>query len=315
MMRTSGDVVERFYEAQRRFYAGEAAREELEGMLADEVVWHVPGRSAIAGTYRGRERVLDYFDRRRRIADQTFRVIPREMVAEGDRVVHFADGEATIDGRVRRWRTIGLFAIRDGRIAECRLLPFDQYDFDDVWGACRQPSVRWQRGAPEAIRSLDTLASPDYVDMFTAAVSDAARKTPDQWRAVLEDLPGWLRRFILLGHRYLLGLRLQPRRSPDRLLDWRMGARGERWLRIETAGWFLTAHLVFHADAGQVSVATFVRYDRPIAAILWPPVSLVHRQVGLAMMRRAARIDAAEAQAEVEAEAEAAHAPAAEARV
>ena len=41
---------------------------------SDGVLWHVPGASAIAGSHRGIEAVLEYFDTRRRMTDSTFRV-------------------------------------------------------------------------------------------------------------------------------------------------------------------------------------------------------------------------------------------------
>jgi ketosteroid isomerase-like protein len=130
----SAEIVERFYAAQRRFYAGEDVSAELCETLADDVLWVVPGRSAIAGEYRGTEQVLAYFARRRDAADRTFRITPRGILADAERVVHFADGEALIGGEPRQWRTVGLFTIAGGRIAECRLLPFDQYAFDAIWG-------------------------------------------------------------------------------------------------------------------------------------------------------------------------------------
>jgi uncharacterized protein len=128
-------LVEQFYAVQRRFYAGEDVAQELRDLLADDVVWHVPGRSAIAGEYRGVEQALAYFTVRREIADNTFRITPRGALADASRVVHFADGEALIDGERRNWRTVGIFEISDGLIAECWLLPFDQYQFDEIWDA------------------------------------------------------------------------------------------------------------------------------------------------------------------------------------
>jgi hypothetical protein len=77
--------------------------------------------------------VLAYFTLRREIADHSFRVASRGILAEGDQVVHFADGEAVISGELRRWRTVGIFKISNGVIAECWLLPFDQYQFDEIW--------------------------------------------------------------------------------------------------------------------------------------------------------------------------------------
>lgn len=39
----------------------------------------------------------------------------------------------------------------------------------------------------------------------------------------------------------------------------------------------------------RLSFTSFVRYDRRLAAFVWPPVSLIHRQVALALVRGAAR--------------------------
>ena len=127
-------LVERFYAVQGRFYAGENVGADLRGLLTEDVVWHVPGRSAIAGEYRGLEQVLRYFAVRREITDNSFRITSRGVLADADRVVHFADGEAAVGGELRRWRTAGIFNISNGLIAECWLLPFDQYQFDQIWG-------------------------------------------------------------------------------------------------------------------------------------------------------------------------------------
>jgi ketosteroid isomerase-like protein len=127
-------LVETFYAVQGRFYAGENIGADLRSLLAEDVVWHVPGRSAIAGEYRGLEQVLTYFTARREIADSTFRITSRGVLADADRVVHFADGEAVVGGELRRWRTAGIFNINNGLMAECWLLPFDQYQFDQIWG-------------------------------------------------------------------------------------------------------------------------------------------------------------------------------------
>ena len=47
------------------------------------------------------------------------------------------------------------------------------------------------KNVPEAIRGLDTLASPDYVDLFTVTTSGAREKSAEEWvRVVLETTPG-----------------------------------------------------------------------------------------------------------------------------
>jgi hypothetical protein len=140
---------------------------------------------------------------------------------------------------------------------------------------------------PESIRSLDTLANPDYVDLHTVTTTEAGDKTPEQWaRAVLEDTP--------LGRSapslwQQLGLRLGPPHSPDHVQGWKIADRGDSWIRLETASSFITAHAVVHVDARHVSLALFLRYDQQPAALVWPRVSIMHRQAVPAMLRQAVR--------------------------
>lgn len=132
-MHPNARLVEAFYQAQRRFYAGGDDTAAMRGLLADDIAWHVPGRSAIAGDYHGHDEVLGYFAARRARAKATFRVQPRGVLADDRRVVRFAGGRVERDGNVRRWETVGVYRIADGKIAECWLLPFDQYEFDEIW--------------------------------------------------------------------------------------------------------------------------------------------------------------------------------------
>jgi 2'-5' RNA ligase len=125
-------VVRRFHVEQGVAYAG-GELERLRGLLAEDVVWHVPGRSKIAGEHRGIDAVLAYFDTRRRLTDETFRVSVRDVVATRDRVLQLAGGSAIRDGRTLTWETVGVLRVADGRIAECWLVPFDLYAFDEIW--------------------------------------------------------------------------------------------------------------------------------------------------------------------------------------
>jgi ketosteroid isomerase-like protein len=128
-------LLDRLHEAQNELYAGgsEAAMREL---LAADITWTVPGDSPIAGTYHGLEEVFDYFRRRRELAGRTFRMQRRDvLVGDGDRIAALTDGTATIGGVERRWSTVGLYEVADGRVAACWLLPLDQRAFDTIWSA------------------------------------------------------------------------------------------------------------------------------------------------------------------------------------
>ena len=132
-MHPNARLLEAFYQAQAAFYAGGDDTATLRGLLADDVAWHVPGRSRIAGHYHGHQEVLGYFAARRAHAKATFRVLPRAILADDQRAVQFADGRVELHGQVRAWQTVGVFRIAEGKIAECWLLPFDPYLFDEIW--------------------------------------------------------------------------------------------------------------------------------------------------------------------------------------
>jgi len=125
-------LIRDFHDAQNRFYAG-GDQEHVRAMLAEDVVWHVPGRNALAGHYRGRDEVLRYFVVRRNLAHATFRIVVRGVLADGERGVIFAGGQVQRDGETATWETVGVFRIADGKIAECWVLPYDQYRFDEIW--------------------------------------------------------------------------------------------------------------------------------------------------------------------------------------
>src|SRR5688572_4338761 len=129
---------------------------------------------------------------------------------------------------------------------------------------------------PAAMRALSPITKPDYVDLFVLTAAGVAERSAEGWaRAAFEDVAGRTGQVVW---RVIVGLWLARRPAPDRLAGWRIAERGDGWLRLEARGWMLTAHVVFHVEGDRLSVATFIRYDRPPAAVLWPPVAARHRR-------------------------------------
>ena len=126
-------VIEQLHSAQARLYThGDVSG--VRAVLSSDIAWHVPGTSPIAGTYRGPDQVVSYMLARRALANGTF-VMHRldVLTGTGPTVAVLTDGTATIDGAERRWSTVGLYRVDDGRVAECWLLPLDQAEFDNIW--------------------------------------------------------------------------------------------------------------------------------------------------------------------------------------
>ncbi|MEW2355508.1 hypothetical protein [Spirillospora sp. NPDC029432] len=137
---------------------------------------------------------------------------------------------------------------------------------------------------PESARALSTLPAIDYADRFTLAADTGAG--PERWaRAMFGDVPTPGEWFVWRG---LLGLRLARGRSPDTVAGWRVAARGEGWILLEAASWFLSGNLLVQAADGQVSLSTFLHYDRRLGRVVWPPLSAVHRRLVPGILRGAA---------------------------
>ena len=132
---TATALLDGLHHAQNAFYGGGDSN-ALRDLLVPEIRWVVPGQNALAGSYHGLDEVFDYFRRRRDLATGTFRMHRRDVLAgEGDRIAALTDGTATLAGRERCWSTVGIYDVVDQtRIAACWLLPFDQQEFDSIWG-------------------------------------------------------------------------------------------------------------------------------------------------------------------------------------
>lgn len=133
--RRAVEIVDRFHAAQSAFYVG-GDTDAVRALLTEDVAWHVPGRDAIAGDYRGTDAVLAYCTRRGELAGRTFRMHPGDvLVGDGDDVAVVTDGTVVRGGVERRWSMVGLCRIRGERMAACWLLPLDADAFDAFWAA------------------------------------------------------------------------------------------------------------------------------------------------------------------------------------
>jgi acyl-CoA thioesterase FadM/ketosteroid isomerase-like protein len=175
MSSDAATVVDEFLERQRAMYAG-GDLALVEQLLADDVVWHVPGTSPIAGDYRGREAVLEYFKRRRALAGGAMQIIQHAEAHDAEALVQLADGHAVLGGRDAAWRTAGVYRVVDGRIAEAWLVPLDQRQFERAWARTRpKPFVYVQRVRPQDCAASTVLGHPRFLEFFEAAFIECWR--------------------------------------------------------------------------------------------------------------------------------------------
>src|SRR5919197_945066 len=169
-------VVEEFLTRQREMYAG-GDFTVLAELLAENVVWHVPGTSPIAGDYRGHEAVIQYFRLRRELAGGAMSIVKAGETHHEEALVQLADGRAALGGEPVVWRTAGVYRVANGRIAEAWLVPLDQEHFDRVWGATRPaPFVYTQRVRPQECAASRMLGHPRFLEFFEEAFIECWRE-------------------------------------------------------------------------------------------------------------------------------------------
>lgn len=142
---------------------------------------------------------------------------------------------------------------------------------------------------PFHVRHLDPLDRSDYeyACEVTAAVGDS--RSAEQWaRATFAAAPRLLRWIIVVGWRVGLGLRLAPTSSPSHVLGWTVVSATPTTAVLGLESFALTARLVVTVEGARVVHATFLRYDRSLARLLWAVAEPIHRRVIPYLLQRAA---------------------------
>jgi ketosteroid isomerase-like protein len=106
-------------------------REAAVALYADDVVMHVPGRSAFAGERRGRDAVMAYLRAALERAESGVEVELVDLLAgEGDRVALLLRERLRGPRGELLLRRANVYTVRAGRIAEIRIFEHDQYAVD-----------------------------------------------------------------------------------------------------------------------------------------------------------------------------------------
>ena len=129
-------VIESDAETVRRFYAAFAERDfdTIRACFAPDAVWHLPGRSAIAGDHRGWDAIYgDFLARVGPLSGGTLRAGLMDVAVGDDHLVAVQHATANHDGRVLDVTGCQLIRMEGGLIAEVQGHYSDQYAFDAFW--------------------------------------------------------------------------------------------------------------------------------------------------------------------------------------
>lgn len=119
----------------RRIFDAFARKEgfALRGLFAEDAVWTVPGRSVMAGTYRGREEIFRFLARLPKETEGTYGSELRDLLASDERAAAVYRASGRRHGRQLELDQVLLFRIEDGLVQEVLALPSDPEAFEAFW--------------------------------------------------------------------------------------------------------------------------------------------------------------------------------------
>jgi ketosteroid isomerase-like protein len=123
------DVIRRYLQAAQR-----GDWETGFGFFADDIVLHVPGRSALAGEHRGRDAARDYLNAalaRSHGAEVEVELV--DMLASEDRVALIVRERFQRPAGVVEIRRANLYRLRGDQIVEIWIFEANQYEVDDLF--------------------------------------------------------------------------------------------------------------------------------------------------------------------------------------
>jgi ketosteroid isomerase-like protein len=101
--------------------------------LADDIVWRVPGTTAMSGEYQGRDEVLQFLRQTLVLTDGTYRTELEYAVADDERAVAVYRARGERVGRTLDIEQALFCVIRDGQLADVTAVPFDFPAFAAFW--------------------------------------------------------------------------------------------------------------------------------------------------------------------------------------
>jgi ketosteroid isomerase-like protein len=128
MAHPNEDLVRRGFAA---FGTGDIAT--LGQLFADDIVWHVGGRSPITGDYKGKEQVFGFFAQLAERAGGTFRLDIHDVLANDEHVVALVKATGKRQGKTLNNNGVQVFHVQGGKVTETWFHPDDQYAGDDFW--------------------------------------------------------------------------------------------------------------------------------------------------------------------------------------
>ena len=127
MSETNRQLIQRMTEA---FLKGDIAT--VQDLWAEDIVWHFPGHSAIAGEFHGKEAVLNHLSEPRQLGG-SFKITPRAFFGDEEYGAALYEITSTRNGKTLTETRVMVCTINNEKVVETRIYQGDQYALDEFW--------------------------------------------------------------------------------------------------------------------------------------------------------------------------------------
>ena len=101
--------------------------------LAEDVVWHVPGRGPLAGDYQGIAEVTELFSKISELSGGTARFTMHDVLANGNHMISLATITAERTGRKYQDKLVHVMQVKDGKATEVWTYAADPFAAAEFW--------------------------------------------------------------------------------------------------------------------------------------------------------------------------------------
>lgn len=105
----------------------------LTEIIAEDTLWHIAGKSPLAGDYQGREEVFGFFKKVSELTGGTFKIEDHDFLGTDDHAVALFKMTGDRGGKTLDANFCEVVHCRNGQIVEDWGSAYDQYAFDDFW--------------------------------------------------------------------------------------------------------------------------------------------------------------------------------------
>ena len=112
---------------------GKGDMEAVRKLFSPNIIWHVAGRSPLAGTYKGIDEVFGFFAEIVRQSEGTFQIELHDVIANDQHAIAMTVDRAQREGKTLHASGVGVYHIAGGAVTEAWFTSQDPYAEDEFW--------------------------------------------------------------------------------------------------------------------------------------------------------------------------------------